>query len=344
MEAFDVLGDPVRRRILEHLAHGEQPAGEIAARVGRSSASASPRCRSTCACCGRAGSRRSARTGPGASTRSTRRPSTRSRTGPRACAGSGSSGWTRSGPSSPGCPGAPSGDGTRHRRGRRAPHRHHQEDSMKDFIAELEAAAHRRVGRPPRRCGPGRHDRAHLPGRRRGRVGRGHRPRAHPALVPARDGRPPGRRHLPGRGQRGRRDPRVRGPAAPAAHLGHGPADAGGLVRRRGPARAGAGRRHDPHARAHRRRAAADVDQFGPGAVGVGWDGALLGLGLHLDGGATLDPEAVLASPELRAFNVASSEAWGAALAAADGSTRRTSPPASPPRRRSTSPRTTSRR
>lgn len=60
-------------------------------------------------------------------------------------------------------------------------------------------------------------------------------------------------------------------------------------------------------------------DQFGPGAVGVGWDGALLGLGLHLDGGATLDPEAVLESPELRAFNVASSEAWGAALAAADG-------------------------
>lgn len=34
MEAFDVLGDPVRRRILELLAHGEQPAGEIAARVG----------------------------------------------------------------------------------------------------------------------------------------------------------------------------------------------------------------------------------------------------------------------------------------------------------------------
>ncbi len=60
-------------------------------------------------------------------------------------------------------------------------------------------------------------------------------------------------------------------------------------------------------------------DQFGPGAVGVGWDGALLGLGLHLDGGATPDPEAVLASPELRAFNVASSEAWGAALAASDG-------------------------
>ena len=34
MEAFDVLGDPVRRRILEHLAHGERPAGELAGLVG----------------------------------------------------------------------------------------------------------------------------------------------------------------------------------------------------------------------------------------------------------------------------------------------------------------------
>ncbi|MBD5786475.1 winged helix-turn-helix transcriptional regulator [Cellulosimicrobium terreum] len=34
MEAFDVLGDPVRRRILELLAEGEKPAGEIAALVG----------------------------------------------------------------------------------------------------------------------------------------------------------------------------------------------------------------------------------------------------------------------------------------------------------------------
>ncbi|WP_322645587.1 metalloregulator ArsR/SmtB family transcription factor [Oerskovia flava] len=33
VEAFDVLGDPVRRRILEHLAQGERPAGEIAALV-----------------------------------------------------------------------------------------------------------------------------------------------------------------------------------------------------------------------------------------------------------------------------------------------------------------------
>ena len=34
MHAFDVLGDPVRRRILELLAAGETSAGEVAARVG----------------------------------------------------------------------------------------------------------------------------------------------------------------------------------------------------------------------------------------------------------------------------------------------------------------------
>ncbi|WP_051215643.1 ArsR/SmtB family transcription factor [Granulicoccus phenolivorans] len=34
MHALDVLGDPVRRRILELLADGEASAGEIAARIG----------------------------------------------------------------------------------------------------------------------------------------------------------------------------------------------------------------------------------------------------------------------------------------------------------------------
>jgi DNA-binding transcriptional ArsR family regulator len=33
VEAFDVLGDPVRRRILELLAEGEQPAGVVGATV-----------------------------------------------------------------------------------------------------------------------------------------------------------------------------------------------------------------------------------------------------------------------------------------------------------------------
>jgi DNA-binding transcriptional ArsR family regulator len=34
VHAFDVLGDPVRRRILELLAEGELPAGAIAAAIG----------------------------------------------------------------------------------------------------------------------------------------------------------------------------------------------------------------------------------------------------------------------------------------------------------------------
>jgi DNA-binding transcriptional ArsR family regulator len=35
MHAFDILGDPVRRRILELLADGEQPAGEVGAVIER---------------------------------------------------------------------------------------------------------------------------------------------------------------------------------------------------------------------------------------------------------------------------------------------------------------------
>ena len=34
MHAFDILGDPVRRRILELLADGQLPAGQIAATIG----------------------------------------------------------------------------------------------------------------------------------------------------------------------------------------------------------------------------------------------------------------------------------------------------------------------
>ncbi|GAA1576361.1 MULTISPECIES: ArsR/SmtB family transcription factor [Kribbella] len=34
MHAFDILGDPVRRRILELLAEGELPAGSIAGTIG----------------------------------------------------------------------------------------------------------------------------------------------------------------------------------------------------------------------------------------------------------------------------------------------------------------------
>ena len=41
-------------------------------------------------------------------------------------------------------------------------------------------------------------------------------------------------------------------------------------------------------------------DEYGPGAVGVGWDGGLLGLTLHLQGGSVGDPMAWQVSDEGR--------------------------------------------
>ena len=56
---------------------------------------------------------------------------------------------------------------------------------------------------------------------------------------------------------------------------------------------------------------------YGPGAVGVGWDGAILGLALHLSGGSVGDPNAWSLSDEGKAFNTGASERWGAASQAA---------------------------
>ena len=58
-------------------------------------------------------------------------------------------------------------------------------------------------------------------------------------------------------------------------------------------------------------------EQFGPGAVGVGWDGGVLGLGLHLRGGSVEDPMAWQLSAEGREFSTRSSESWGEANRAA---------------------------
>jgi hypothetical protein len=65
-------------------------------------------------------------------------------------------------------------------------------------------------------------------------------------------------------------------------------------------------------------------DQFGPGAVGVGWDGGLLGLGQHL---ANPDWEMSdqakqewVFSEEARQFNSAASQAWGEAWRASGAS------------------------
>jgi hypothetical protein len=57
-------------------------------------------------------------------------------------------------------------------------------------------------------------------------------------------------------------------------------------------------------------------DNFGPGAVGVGWDGAFLGLAAHFAGVVMGDPEELEKDPAMRSFYVASSKAWGDAYRA----------------------------
>ncbi|MFJ6386772.1 SRPBCC family protein [Streptomyces sp. NPDC091972] len=58
-------------------------------------------------------------------------------------------------------------------------------------------------------------------------------------------------------------------------------------------------------------------DQFGPGAVGVGWDLGLYGLALHLAGGGLSKEEAATwhTTPEGSAFITGSGEGWGEAYA-----------------------------
>lgn len=64
--------------------------------------------------------------------------------------------------------------------------------------------------------------------------------------------------------------------------------------------------RHETHIDSH-------WEQYGPGAVGVGWDLGLLGLAIHLDTGAPVDPKEAArwsASEEGTAFISRSSDGW----------------------------------
>ena len=60
-------------------------------------------------------------------------------------------------------------------------------------------------------------------------------------------------------------------------------------------------------------------DEYGPGAVGVGWELALAGLALHIDHPDDPKPDEMefVTSPEGKAFITGSSEAWGQAAVAA---------------------------
>jgi uncharacterized protein YndB with AHSA1/START domain len=54
-------------------------------------------------------------------------------------------------------------------------------------------------------------------------------------------------------------------------------------------------------------------DTYGPGAVGIGWDGAVLGLAMYLDTGAGMTHEAAaewMTSPEAMQFYTASGRQW----------------------------------
>lgn len=53
--------------------------------------------------------------------------------------------------------------------------------------------------------------------------------------------------------------------------------------------------------------------------VGPGWDGALLGLALHLAGQVSLDPVAAANSPEAQAYSAESVAAWVTVLEASGG-------------------------
>jgi uncharacterized protein YndB with AHSA1/START domain len=53
--------------------------------------------------------------------------------------------------------------------------------------------------------------------------------------------------------------------------------------------------------------------EYGPGAVGVGWDASLLGLRLYLSGAPLADPEGWSVSAEGREFFKGSAAAWGRA-------------------------------
>lgn len=57
-------------------------------------------------------------------------------------------------------------------------------------------------------------------------------------------------------------------------------------------------------------------NQFGPGAVGVGWDLTVFGLGLHLQGTSIGNPDAWAVSPAGREVATHSSLRWGQAHAA----------------------------
>ena len=169
---------------------------------------------------------------------------------------------------------------------------------MIDIVREIEAVQ-REVGSDRIPAGDGRAVRLQTRLRRahRGRLGRPDEPRADRPLVPADQRRLPPRRSLPVRGQRRRRDRRVRAAESAEGDLG---------VRRDRPARPTSRSSRSGCRRSTTRRPVLELehtavvpeerwDQYGPGAVGVGWDQGLLGLALAPARRPVGDPDGVAA-------------------------------------------------
>ena len=254
MHAFDVLGDPVRRRILELLADGELTAGAVGRTVQDEFGISQPAVSQHLRVLREHGF---ATVRPGGNPAAVRGAATTgcatSTPGSTASGASGPHRSTRWRPRSPGASG-PDGGGTHDRRHppdqRRAPAGRH--------------AARSKPARPRTVTLSQTYDSRH-----RRPLGRLHERRADPAVVPARHRRPARRRALPARGQRRRDDRGVR----PAARLRR---DLG--VRRRGELDRGDGCGRSPTGGTRLElEHIAHVDderwaEFGPGAVGIGWD------------------------------------------------------------------------
>ena len=174
------------------------------------------------------------------------------------------------------------------------------------------SAVERQVGRRTLAAGagPGGDDQPELPRPGRGRMGRLHQPRAAAPLVPAGHRRAPGGRSLPAEGQR------RAAPSSAATRRTPSPLPGSTAAR-------SAGSRCRITAEGERARLQlehiAHVDderwaEFGPGAVGVGWDLGFRGLAEHLATGADAEPEPSSGPPPRTGvrFMTESSEAWSA--------------------------------
>ena len=312
MHAFDVLGDPVRRRILELLADGELSSGALTAVVQAEFGISQPAVSQHLRCCATAASRRV-------------RPDGARRlyavdSAPLHEVDAWLDPFRRFWEQRLDSLGTELARGKRERR-LAAPHQtHRRRDPSHDRHRPRDRShpAKRRHRPAGRRRGPCRPHQSHLRLADRGRLGRPDHARADQPLVPADQRRLPARRPIPAGGQRRRRDPRMR-PAAPVrvSWVFGEMADAGPASEVERAPVAGRSRIDDGRARAHRDRARRVLGPVRPGRRGRRLGrGAFSGCHSTCAADPSSDPIAWQLSDEGREFFAQSSAAWGAAYEA----------------------------